>query len=235
MTHWQVRHVANSAIIATLLTAISYAAGVYFHWIDSFNWLEIFSVWTSYSCTYLCVVQSRLNYIIGAISVAALGLLFWQQNLLASMALQIYLFPIMLYGWFRWGQDDHSRPVTRLGWDRWTLGYGVITLLAYLGSYATNTWLGGSNAILDTSLLVGSILAQFLMDNKKIENWIVWLLVDIVSVYVYWHGTPVLAIQMGLFTLNAIWGLYEWVPNKIHPQQYVPFYDGNNKDEWLRS
>jgi nicotinamide mononucleotide transporter len=200
-----------SAVVATILTFASYFIGLHFGWITDLNWLEIFSVWTSYSCTYLCVVQSRSNYPIGAISVAALGVLFWQQGLYASAALQVYLFPIMLYGWIRWGKDDDTRPVTHLGLDRWTLGYAVITILAYVIGYETNSWLGGSVAALDTMLLVGSILGQFLLDNKKMENWWVWLAVDVVSVYVYWNqDLKVVAIQMGLFILNAVWGLFEW-------------------------
>ena len=206
-----VLHVFLSFLIATILTGLSYGLGMEFGWIKEVNWLEAFAVWTTYSCTYLCVFQSRINYPIGAISIAAFCILYYQQNLLASMALQIYLFPIMLYGWFRWGPDASPRPVTNLGWDKWTLGYVVITALAYATAYATNLWLGGSNAALDVFVCVGSILAQFLMDNKKLENWYVWLAVDVVSVYLLWiSDLKVTAFQMLLFILNALWGLYEW-------------------------
>src|ERR1700734_3596114 len=136
MTRWQWLEVVVSFIIATILTTLTYWSGMEFGWIKEVNWLEYFSVWTAYSSVYLTVVQSRLNYVIGAVSVAALGVLFYQQNLFGSMALQVYLFPIMLYGWFRWGSDLNTRPVTSLGWDRWTLGYVVITALAYAGAYA---------------------------------------------------------------------------------------------------
>jgi len=200
-----------SAVVATVLTAISYGVGVHWGFIDHLDWLEIFSVWTSYSCTYLCVVQSRLNYPIGAVSVAALGVLFWKAGLYSSMALQIYLFPIMLYGWWRWGPDKVTRPVSRLGFNRWLAGYTGIVVMAYIVTYFTTTYFGGVATAMDSSLLVGSVLGQFLLDNKKIENWWVWILVDIVSVYEYWtQGLIVVAIQMGLFILNALWGLYEW-------------------------
>ena len=200
-----------SFIVATLLTSVSYGVGLYGGYIDKLNWLEIFSVWTSYSCTYLCVVQSRLNYVIGAISVAALGVLFWQQSLFGSMALQVYLFPIMLYGWWRWGPDDNTRPVSWLHWDWWTAGYFGITAAALVVTVMTSKYFDGNFVWLDSAIFVLSILGQFLLDNKKWENWIVWIGVDVISVYEYWQqGLIVVAIQMGLFILNALWGMYEW-------------------------
>ena len=204
-------HTLMSVFIATVLTAISYCAGLQFHFIKEINWLEVFSVWTSYSCTYLCVVQSRINYPIGAVSVAALCALFWTQSLYSSMILQIYLFPAMLYGWFRWGKDDDTRPVTRVGFDWWLAAYIAVPAIVYTICYYSTTSLGGVGTQWDSAILVLSILAQFLMDNKKIENWIIWLIVDIISVILYWNqGLQVLSIQMGLFGFNAIWGFYEW-------------------------
>jgi len=211
----------SSFVVATGLTAVSYALGEYYKWIDPTTtpfmlWLEIFSVWTSYSCTFLCIYQSRINYLIGAVSVAALGLLFYYKSDFASLALQTWLFPALLYGWFRWGPDLNTRPVTTLSLD-WTLtAYAGVTAFIYGLCYWINNYMGGSMASLDAAILVLSILAQFMMDNKKLENWFVWIVVDIISVYEYaGQGMPILAIQMGLFGLNAVWGLYEWRKTQI--------------------
>jgi len=198
-------------LISAILTSISYFLGLLFHWVETPPFLELFSVFTSYWCTYLCVFQSRLNYPIGAVSVASLGLLFYQQSLYASMALQLWLFPAMLYGWLRWGPDKSTRKVTRLRLDWWLAAYAGFTFGIYLICYWLNFSLSGEMPALDSSILILSILAQFLMDNKKIENWGVWLIVDIISTYEYaGQGLPVLSIQMALFGLNALWGWYEW-------------------------
>jgi nicotinamide mononucleotide transporter len=205
------KHLVISAIVATVVTAAVYALGFAFGWITTIDPLEAFANWTTYSCTYLCVFQSRNNYWIAVPSIAAFGLLFYNQNLLASAALQAVFIPWMFYGWWRWGSDEDTRPVTRLGADLWTLGYGVIAVVTYGVAYWINTSLGGSLAYLDSGLFVSSIVAQVLMDNKKIENWIVWFLLDVVSVYVYWdQGLKITAVQFAIFTLNAIWGFYEW-------------------------
>jgi len=203
------------ASLGAFLTAVSYAIGFHFGWIKSAGLLELFSVWTSFWCTYLCVKQSRSNYIIGVISVIALGVLFYQQNLLASMALQIYLVPTLVYGWFLWRRDTHTRPVRhlRFGWS--LLGYAALVLIAYSSLLGINNWLHGSGTIWDTMIFTFSVLAQWMLDRKVFENWLVWIVVDIISVVLYWHmGLQVLAIQMGLFGLNALWGMAEWRSNR---------------------
>lgn len=62
------RHLVESAIVAVVLTALSYAVGIACSWITGLNWLEVFAVFTLYSCTYLCVKERRINYPIGAVS-----------------------------------------------------------------------------------------------------------------------------------------------------------------------
>lgn len=206
-----------SIVISIVATALSYGIGYAVGWTTEINWLEAFAVFTSYWCTVLCVYQSRSNYLIGAVSVAALGLLFWQQALYSSMALQIWLFPAMLYGWLRWGPDLDTRPVTTLAFNWTLLMYAGVTGVVYAACYYINNAMGGTMAYLDASILVLSILAQFLLDNKKLENWYIWILVDIISVYEYsTTGLYIVAMQMGLFILNAGWGYYEWKQTQIN-------------------
>jgi nicotinamide mononucleotide transporter len=205
------RDVLDSLWIAALATGISYVAGFSFGWTHAVNPLEAFAVYTSYSCTYLCVKERRFNYPIGALSTAAYCLLFWQQGLYASMALNAYLTPALLYGWFRWKADANTRPVTRLQW-RWIFVYLAVTAVAFVGALWINDELGGSFAITDSIILVGSILAQFLMDNKKVENWVVWFTVDVIAVWEYFaSGLAIAGLQYVFFLANAGWGLAMWI------------------------
>jgi nicotinamide mononucleotide transporter len=200
-----------SAIVAVTLTSLTYLAGLQMGWIDHVSWLEAASVATSYSCTYLCVVQSRWNYPIGLVSVVLLSVMFWQMGLYSSAALQVYLVFQLGYGWFRWGPDNQTRPVTRLKFDRWLVIYALATAATYLLCLDITTALGGTMSSIDSAILVLSVLAQFMLDNKKIENWLVWIAVDVVSVWLYWsQGGVVVAIQMGLFLLNAVWAYAVW-------------------------
>jgi len=204
------RDVANSLLIAFLATGLSYAIGYAFGWAASVDPLEAFAVFTSYSCTYLCVKQRRFNYPVGALSTAAYCLLFWREGLYASMALNAYLTPALLYGWIRWRADTITRPVTRVAW-RWVPAYAGVTAAAFWGALRLTSVLGGSFAMTDTVILVGSMLAQFLLDNKKIENWAVWFVVNIVAIWEYFSsGLAIAGLQFVYFLVNAVWGWYIW-------------------------
>ena len=211
---------AVSVLLATVLTALSYAVGLSAGWITSLSYLEVFSVWTSYACTYLCVKQSRHNYFFGLISVFALMLLFYNGGNYGSAALNLYLIPTVIYGWFRWGKDTNTRPVTSAFKDGplWIAGYIGITGATYLAVFGILTYFGGTLPYADSAVLVLSILAQFLMDNKKIESWIVWIIVNIISIPLYIaSGYPLVAFQFVFFLGNAFWGFYAWYTTTKQP------------------
>ena len=204
------RDVLNSLWVAALLTGSSYLAGFLLNWITAVDSLEAFAVFTSYSCTYLCVKQRRFNYPIGALSTIAYCALFWQQGLYASMVLNAYLTPTLIYGWVRWRADRDTRPVTHVA-PKWILAYALVTGAAFAGALTLISMAGGSFAVADCVVLVGTILAQFLMDNKKLESWIVWLVVDGIAVWEYFSaGLTIAGLQYVFFLGNAVWALMAW-------------------------
>ena len=224
------RDLIESMIIGIVLTSISYIAALVFRWItaESLNWLEVFAVFTSYSCTYLCVKERRINYPIGALSTAAYALLFYQSSLFASMVLNIYLVPTLVYGWIRWRADDNTRPVTHIRLTMLPV-YLAISLAGYGGAALISSRLGGAMAWTDSLILAGTILAQFLLDNKKLENWAVWALVNIFAIYTYAaSGLALVAFQYVLFLANTIYGYIAWKRSMNH--ESLRTTDGNATD-----
>lgn len=202
----------ESLIIGVILTVGSMWIALEFGWIqaENFNLLEIFATFTSYSCTYMCVKQTRWNYPMAVVSTAALSLMYWQSGLFASMALNLYLIPTVIYGYFIWGKDKETRPVQHV-----KLGalyqYAFWTAVAYVSTWSLATYLGGNFAPLDSFMFIGSAFAQFLLDRKKIETWFVWIAVNIVSIYVLFNsGLYLLAIQFLFFLMNAVYGYAQW-------------------------
>lgn len=200
----------QAALIAIVLTSLSFGVGIGFGWITTINWLEVFAVLTSYACTYLCVKERRWNYPIGAVSTASLAILYFQSNLIASAFLNLWLVFQLLYGWFRWRADAITRPVTRVQ-AKWIPVY-ILASLAFFGvAYLIVTALGGAMAPLDVGILLLTILAQFLLDNKKIETWFVWGGVNILAIYVYFSaGLFLVGFQYIFFLANTIYGAYCW-------------------------
>lgn len=204
--------VKQSIYIAFWLTFGSLGFAYMMGWItpESINYWEIMATFTSFSCTWMCVKQTRWNYPMAIISTMMLSYVYWEANLLASTALNLYLIPTVIYGWFIWGKDEVTKPVERVR-PRILYQYALFTISAYVGAYLIVWLLDGSMAVLDSWLLIGSIFAQFLLDRKKIETWVVWISVNTVSIYVYYNsGLYLLAIQFGFFLMNAVYGYYSW-------------------------
>lgn len=203
-------NIIQGVVLGVFLTGLSYAVGFGFGWVDALNLLEVFAVFTSYVCTFLCVVERRANYPIGAISNMAYAVLFWQFGLLASSITTAYLSFALLYGWFRWKSDADTRPVSRVA-PKWIPAYILTTAGFYGLVLLIVTLAGGTLATTDSVILVGTILAQFLLDNKKIENWGVWIIVNVFAIYTYFTaGLALAAFQYVFFLANAFYGFYMW-------------------------
>ncbi len=204
----------ESILVGAGLTALSYIVGIAVKWVTELNWLEVFAVFTSYSSTYLCVKERRANYPMGAISTAAYAILFLQSGLLSSAVLNAYLTPTLIYGWLRWRKDADTRPVTHVQL-RWVPVYLLVAGLGYAGAALISTKLGGTMAWTDAMVLAATILAQFLLDNKKLENWLVWAIVNVFAIYTYaTTGLPLVAFQYVFFLLNTAYGYIIWRRSK---------------------
>lgn len=208
----------QSLVVGAVLTGLSYVVGLAAGWVDNpgrWTILEAFAVFTSYACTYMCVKESRFNYPIGAVSTFAYAFLFLHYDLLASAVLNFYLTFQLVYGWFRWRSDTNTKPVQHVG-IKWLPAYLVVTVAAYFIALGIVHAAGGHLATTDSIILVFTILAQFLLDNKKVENWFVWMVVNVFAIYTYFHADLNLAgFQYIFFLGNAFWGYYAWRKNLV--------------------
>lgn len=211
MRRWQVTQAAVAATLGVVLTALSYAVAYLMQWDVTFSWLDALAVGTSYACTWLCVVQSRLNYLIGAISVALYSVLFWYANLNALAIFNLYLVGSLIYGWFRWGRDSNPRRVRSLSFDRWTLGYAGIGGVIAAVCVVVNYWYPGTFAIMDIIITALSGMAQMMLDNKRLQTWYVWFVVNILSMYLFFqYGLYIVLLQYVMFTVNVFIGYVSW-------------------------
>ena len=152
-------HLLQGITLALFLTGVSYLVGFGFGWINSVNYLEAFAVVTSYLCTFLCVMERRINYPIGVVTTAAYCILFYQWGLLASMAVNAYLVFALAYGWFRWKSDDNTRPVTHLE-IKWIPAYVLATAAGYAGVVLITNALGATLPLADSVILIGTLLSN---------------------------------------------------------------------------
>lgn len=200
-----------AAVVGVVLTGFSVLLALSLGWVDNVNGFEIGATIFNYASFYLCVKQRRAYYLIGILGYLFFVVVYLQANLLASTALSAYLSIALIVGWFMWRRDDNTLPVGRIGLKWWPV-YILTTLAAYGGAVLVVTLLGGSFAPWDSVILVFTILAQFMLDRKKIENWAVWIIfVNGAGTVLYFTtGLYLVAIQQLLFGLFSVWGWYEW-------------------------
>jgi nicotinamide mononucleotide transporter len=176
--------------------------------------LELVSFLLSVATVWLNIRQSHWAWLFAIISSATYGLVFYGSRLYGDMGLQLVFITVSFWGWYQWlhGDDTHDQlPVTTLdARGRWIAAagwaVGFVLLAWFLKSY-TDTDVPHS----DGFLTAGSLVGQLLLSRKKVENWHVWIIVDVLYVALYLHKHLILtAILYAVFVGMAVIGLRAW-------------------------
>ena len=162
----------------------------------------------------LVVRRSVWNYPFGLAMVSLYFFVFFEARLYSDALLQIFFFAVQLYGWWNWLQARAAAgevtvtllsPRARLAWLAGTAAAGLLWGLAmarYTDAAAPMT---------DAAIASTSIAAQILMAQRRIENWVLWILVDIVAVGLFAsRGLYATSALYGLFLMLSIAGLIGW-------------------------
>jgi nicotinamide mononucleotide transporter len=175
--------------------------------------LELISFVLSMIMVLLNIRQNHWGWLLGIVSSATYGVVFFHARLYGDAALQAVFIASSVWGWSQWlrGAGTTRLSVSRLGragwaWSGagWALGF--VALAAFLHAW-TNTDVPHA----DGFLTAGSLLGTVLLARKKVENWHVWIAVDVlyVGLYVY-KGLMLTAILYAIFVAMALLGLRAW-------------------------
>jgi len=166
----------------------------------------------------MVVCNIRVNVAAWPLAMAASLLyfvLFWDSRLYGEASLQILFVLVALWGWWQWlkgrGDDGRAlrvRALSRKG--RLVLLVGVLAAWPLLGSVLrqfTDTDVPWWDAL----PTAGSVAGQWLLARKYVENWPVWVVVNLISVGLFaWKGLWLTVLLYALFTLMALWGWRAW-------------------------
>jgi nicotinamide mononucleotide transporter len=159
---------------------------------------------------------------IGLVNVTLSGIVFVEAKLYADAGLQAVYFVLCAYGWWAWlhGGEGHGPLVVERAPRRMlALGglAGVAGLFALGAFFSTAT--DAALPWLDSTLTAFSLVAQWLMTRKWIENWAVWICVDVAYVGMYelklLHG---MALLYALFLVLCVIGRRSWAASLARPQ-----------------
>lgn len=181
--------------------------------------IELIATVCGVICVYLTIRQSVWCWPVGLVQVTLFVWVFYRAKLYSDVILHIVYIGLGVYGWYHWLRGGSSRrlaagtvlPITRIG-----AASGAAWLLA--AAAATTGWghlmrryTDASLPFWDAAIAVLSLVAQFLLGRKVLENWLFWIAVDVLAVGVYAAKELYLTAGLyGLFLVMAVLGWLQW-------------------------
>ena len=176
--------------------------------------LEIFGFLAGAICVYLNTRQNVLGWFFGIINSILYVAVFWQAKLYADMGLQVYYFVTSIYGWWLWLYGGKSHDGVRVSHTpaKLYLIFGLIFITVTLSwGFLLGRFTDGSLTYVDSALTIASLIAQWMMARKYLENWIIWIVADTFYTGMYFYkDLHLTAILYAVFTGLAIMGYLQW-------------------------
>ena len=179
-----------------------------------FSCLELIAVIFGIVSVYLSVRQNIWSWPTALVNVALYFLLFYKVGLFSDMGLQVVYFALSLYGWYEWlygGAGRSELQVTRATARVWVAVSGVWVVVWLALAQITSRIKGVALPYVDAGTTTTSLVAQWMMTRKILENWAIWVAVDVVYVgmFIFKH----LYLTAGLyavFLVLAAMGHFQW-------------------------
>jgi nicotinamide mononucleotide transporter len=197
-------------------------------WNYEVSYLEFFGLISGIVAVLLSALANVWSWPIGIINVTLSFFLFFQVQLYPDMFLQVFFFVTNVIGWWRW---THPKPFEEDKKHELQISYmKKQELLVMCASAVAGTFLLGLFAsnlhqlipavftkpsaapFLDSFITVTSIIATFYMIQKKVECWIMWILVDVIATYLYFtRDIKLYGVLYLVFCFLAAFALWNWI------------------------
>ena len=176
---------------------------------------EVLAVFLALAYVFLAVKERIECWYAALVSTAIYTFLFWDVSLLMESALQIYYVIMAIFGWHQWRQ--HNNQQEDLTIHCWPLELhiasiaGIIAISMISGYLLTNNT-SAALPYIDSFTTWASVFTTFMVARKVLENWIYWIVIDTVSIYLYIdRGLYLTAILFILYVIIAIYGYSQWL------------------------
>lgn len=178
-------------------------------------WLEPFAVALGLANIVLLVRRSIWNFAFGIAMVSLYAVIFFDAQLYAETGLQVFFAIVQAYGWFLWVRAGGADQQVTVGWleweERWRWLIAVVILAGALGT-SLDRFTDAAAPYPDAAIASASVAAQFLLSFRRVENWVLWIAIDIGAIALY--TTRDLHLTAGLycvFLVLSVLGLREWI------------------------
>lgn len=178
------------------------------------SYFEIVSFGLAITMVLLNIRQSPWAWLFSISASALYSVVFFEAKLYGDMCLSFFFIAVSLWGWYQWlfgGRTHHGIAVSVLSRRgiAWTLAAWMV---AWLAIYLLLSRFTDSDVPrIDAFLTAGSLVGQFLLSRKKLENWHMWIVIDTIFIGLYIHKHLYLtALLYALFVIMATFGLFAW-------------------------
>jgi nicotinamide mononucleotide transporter len=163
---------------------------------------------------YLSARENIWSWPTAIVNVSLSAIIFFYSGLYSDMGLQVVYLVLSVYGWYQWlhGGEQHTRlRVSRASPRVWMVSAAVGGVAWLALGRLTSSLPGVSLPYLDAGLTTLSLVAQWMMTRKILENWILWIVADIVYVPMYLaKDLKPTAGLYAVFLVLAVVGFVQW-------------------------
>lgn len=178
--------------------------------------LEITAVIFGLLSVWYAKKDNILVFPTGLINTSIYVFLLWKWSLLGDMMINGYYFVMSIYGWYHWTRKNgvnEAYPISKI--TKQEIKFSIVLFMAtilfvvviYLIFNKFTNWMSYVDTFITGIFFVG----MWLMAKRKIENWIFWIVGNIISIPLYFaKGYTFTSIQYLIFTIIAVFGYIEW-------------------------
>ena len=178
------------------------------------NWIELLGALLGIIQIVLLVRRSVWNFPVAMAMVSLIGVTLFQARLYSEAGLQAFFFVVNAIGWNQWQRVDKPAHVVPVGWmpSRQRALWAAITVILSLSlGWVMQRFTNAALPFADSAVTGASIAAQLLLNNRRIENWVLWVVIDVVSIALYqYRELHFLAVLYVAFLVISVIGLREW-------------------------
>ena len=175
--------------------------------------LEVIAAAFGVISVYLSTRQNIWSWPTAIVNVALYTVVFYQGRLYGQMGLQPIYLALSVYGWYQWlhGGERHTELRVSRASPRLLGALAALNLVLWLVLAAVLRQTDAALPWLDALLTTTSLVAQWMMTRKILQNWLIWIAVDVVYVPMFVsQGLYATAVLYAAFLVLAVMGYVEW-------------------------
>lgn len=197
--------------------------------VQSMSPWEAVAVIFAISYLLLAIREKVLCWLFAFISTAIYTVLFWDVSLLMDSALNVYYMVMAVYGWYQWtrggsngSEEPHALAVRSMSGQQHALVITTITILSLGSGYLLAEHSSAAWPYVDSFTTWASVITTYLVTRKYLQNWLYWIVIDMVSIPLYIdRGLNLTALLFIFYTVFAVIGYFSWRDHLRHNGQAV--------------